>query len=275
MKLMADQFQIEIEESGEGVSAETLRLHLEQALRFLEDDPQTGGVTTGTVVWKVKRVSMNSPLLLLLERSIKAGQLEPASRPGEELVRAFARLQRDEVLGEELSATRLHALEKIAAHSNGVRKVRVRAGVGEAIVVKSEWVVELRRARAERKLRDHLPEQTYSLVGRLEGVNVHGNKSEFYVYDPLTDQKMRCLFPEEMLEQVGRLLGERVEVAGITKFGPGSTPQSMRVDTLRPIKTRSGSFLDRLRVAHQQGDITFTGGLTVEEAINEVRSGTD
>jgi len=275
MKLMADQFQIEIDESGEGVSAEALRLHLEQALRFLEDDTQAGGVATGTVEWKVKRVSMNSPLLLLLERSVKAGELEPASRPGEELVRAFARLQRGEVLGEELSATRLHALERMAAHSNGVRQVRVRAGVGEAITVKPEWVENLRRARAERKLRDQLPEQTYSLVGSLEGVNVHGNKSEFYVYDPLTDQKMRCLFPDEMLEQVGRLLGERVEVAGVTRFGPGSMPQSMRVETLRPIRSSPGSFLDRLHAAHRQGGITFTDGLTVEEAIDEVRSGTD
>lgn len=266
---MTDSFQIEIDESGEGVSADALRLHLEQALRFLEEDPGAG---EAVVEWKVTRVSMNSPLSLKMERSVKPGQREPASRPGEDLARAFARLNRGEALGEELSATRLHALEKIAAHSNGVRQVRVKAGVGEAIAIKPDWVTELKRARAERRMRDQMPEQPYSIVGRLEGVNVHGNKSEFYVYDPLTDQKMRCLFPDAMLEQVARLLGERVEVSGVTKFGPGSTPQSMRIETLRAIETKAGSFLDRLRAAHEKGHLSFSGGLSVEDAIDEVRS---
>jgi hypothetical protein len=275
MKVMADRFQIEIDEAGEGISADALRLHLEQALRFLEDSEEAAGLAPGTVQWKVTGASMNSPLRLQLERWIRPGEPEPANRPGEELARAFARLQRGEALGDELSTTRLHALEQMAAHSNGVRQVRVKAGVGDSIAVRPEWATALKRARVDRRLRDQLPEQTYSLVGRLEGVNVHGGKSEFYVYDPLTDQKMRCLFAEEMLEQVGRLLSQRVEVAGVTKFGPGSVPQSMHVETLRPIQTRAGSFLDRLRAAHERGGITFTGGLTVEEAIDEVRSGTD
>lgn len=269
MNNMRDKFQIEIDESGEGISAETLRFHLEQTLRFLENDP---GVDEKAVEWKVTRVRMNSPLLLEMERTVKPGYREPASRPGEELARAFARLSRGEVLGEELSVTRLHALEKIAANSNGVRKISVKAGVGEAIPIKTEWATELRRTRAIRKMNEQLPEQIYSLVGKLEGVNVHGNKSEFYVYDPLTDQKMRCIFPDEMLDQVGRLLGERVEVAGNTKFGPGSSPQSMRVENLRAVDTKEGSFLDRLRDAHRKGKLSFTGGLSIEDAIDEVRS---
>ena len=266
---MSDRLQIEIEETGEGVSAELLRLHLEQTLRFLEDEPD---VEQGTVEWKVTRVSMNSPMLLQLERTVQEGTAEPATRPGEALARSFARLQRGEDPGEELSLTRLRALENMAAASNDGRRVRVQAGVGEPVELRSHWVSSLRRVRMERKQRDQMPEQQYSIVGRLEGVNVHGSKSEFYVYDPLTDQRMRCLFPDEMLEEVARLLGHRVEVSGSTKFGPGNMPQSMQVETLRPVAVREGSFLDRLRAAHEKGPIDFTGGLTTEEAIDEVRS---
>ena len=35
-------------------------------------------------------------------------------------------------------------------------------------------------------------------------MNVHGTKSEFYLRDPLTDQKIRCLFPDDMLEEIDR-----------------------------------------------------------------------
>jgi len=267
---MADRIQITIDETGDGVAAEALRLQLDQALRFLSDDPEAENVD-----WRIKQVSMNSPLTMELERAVKPGKSDPATRPGEVLARAFVQLQRGEALGDDLSPTRLHALEKMAAHANGVRRIRLQAAVGEPIELDPSWAADLRRTRAERKLRDQLPEQLYSIVGRLEGVNVHGNKSEFYVYDPLTAQKMRCLFPDEMLDQVGRLISQRVEVGGVTKFGLGNMPQSMRVETLRHIPARSGSFLDRLRHAHEQGPLDFTGGLSIEEAIDEVRSGTD
>jgi len=266
---MPDRIEITIDETGEGVAAEALRLQLEQALRFFADDSSAAQVD-----WRITHVSMNSPLTMALERTVKAGEREPASRPGEALARAFVRLQRGEALGDDLSATRLHALEKMASQANDVRRVRLQAAVGEPVDLQPAWAADLRRLRAERKLRDQLPEQLYSIVGRLEGVNVHGNKSEFYVYDPLTDQKMRCLFPDDMLEQVGQLLGERVEVGGMTTFGAGSTPQAMCVDSLKPIRARSGSFIDRLNAAHREGRISFTGGLSVDEAIDEVRGGT-
>lgn len=38
-------------------------------------------------------------------------------------------------------------------------------------------------------------------------------------------------------------------------------------------KPPAGTFLDRLSAAHAKGPISFTGGLTAEEAIDEVRGG--
>lgn len=264
---MPDRLEILIEETANGVSAEVLRLQLDQALRFLRADPEAGE----DVDWRVTRASMNSPLTLELSRTVPAGAPEPASRPGEQLARAFAQLSHGEPLGEDLSLDRLHALEKMASQANGVRRVRIKAAVGEPIVLNPLWAATVRKIRSERKQHGVLPAQPYSTVGRLEGVNVHGSKSEFYVYDPLTDQKMRCLFPDEMLEQVGRDLRQRVEVIGMTTFGPDNQPQAMRVESLRRIPSPEGSFLQRLEAAHKQGGINLTGGLSVEEAIDEVR----
>ncbi len=272
---MADSLKIEIDGSGLGVPAEALRVQLEQALRFLMDGAADDAAEEGAVEWIVTRVSMNSPLVLQLERSVRAGSREPAVRPGEDLARAFARLKRGEPLGEELSPARLHALEKMASRIDGVRRLRIQAGIGEVIEVDPDWAAELRRARNERRLHDTLPEQWYSIVGRLEGVDVHGSRSEFYVYDALTDQRMRCLFTDSMLDNVGRSLRQRVEVAGMTRFGPGNTPKSMNVASLKTIHVKSGSFLDRLKAAHDRGPISFTGGLSVEDAIDEVRGATD
>jgi len=266
---MSDALQIQIDQTGNGVSAEALRVQLEQALRFLRADSEADE----SVDWRVTRVRMNSPLMLELERAIPEGASEPASRPGEQLARAFAQLSRGESPDPDLSLDRLHALEKMVGQANGVRQVRIRAALGEPIVLDARWAETVRAIRAERLREGVPPEQPYSTTGRLEGVNVHGNKSEFYVDDPLTDQRMQCLFPEQMLDEVGRSLGERVEVTGLTKFGPGPEPKSMKVESLRRIPAPTGSFLDRLDAAHQRDGVDLTGGLTAEEALDEVRGG--
>jgi hypothetical protein len=269
METMSDSFEIQIDESGDGVSAEILRLQLDQILRFLHADREAGE----QVEWRVTRASMNSPLTLALERIVPRDMPEPASRPGEQLARVFAQLDRGESPGEDVSLHRLHAVERMASQANGIRRIRVRAGLGDPITLDPDWAAVVRRIRIERRRRGMLPNQPYSTAGRLEGVNVHGSKSEFYVYDPLTDQRMRCLFPDDMLEEVGRSLGERVSVSGMTSFGPRNTPQAMHVESLRRIPSRSGSFLQRLESAHRRGGIDLTGGLAVDEALDEVRSG--
>jgi len=126
---MADQLKITIDEQGAGVSAEALRMHLEQTLRFLGGDPDVGD---DVVEWKVTRVSINSPMRLKLERSVVGDAPEPKSRPGETMVRALSRLERGEDLGDEFSPVRLRALERMSSLSNGVRQVWVKAGVTPA-----------------------------------------------------------------------------------------------------------------------------------------------
>lgn len=265
---MPDRLTITIEADGEGVPAEALRVQLEEALRFLREGGEEGAD------WRVVAVSMNSPLRLELERRVPAGSPEPAERPGEELVRSFARMAGGEAVGEELSPRQVLSLQKMASPSYGVSRVEVRAGRGDAVELRPAWAEELKRLRIERKRAETPPEQPYSVTGRLEGVDVHGGGREFFVYDPLTDAKTRCFFPDEMMDEVGGALSQRVRVAGLAKFGPDFEPRSIRVSEFRPIPVMGGTFLERLDAAHARGKLDFTGGLSSEEAVEEVRHGT-
>ena len=91
-------------------------------------------------------------------------------------------------------------------------------------------------------------------------MDVHGKKSEFYVYDPLTDGRIRCLFDDDMLDRVREALTKRVQVGGMTTFAVDSQPQVIRVKTLRVIRVREGTFLERLAAAHRRGTIDLTVG---------------
>lgn len=264
---MPDRLEIQIDEEGRGVSAEALRSLLDQALQFLMSDPDDGpGVT-----WKVTQLSMNSPLTMRLEREVAEGEAEPASRPAEQMMRSFGGFERGELPGDELQPRQLNAIAKLASSATSYRSVQVKADRGNAVRLQPQWASDVRKLIAERKREAKTPDQPYSVSGRLEGVDMHGAKSEFYVYDPLTDQKMRCIFPEAMLDEVAAALGGRVTVSGVTTFGAGNQPQSMRVSRLKRIVTREGSFLERLAEAHRRGEIDLTGGLSAEDAIDEVR----
>jgi len=265
MRLLADKLDIEFEDEGQGVSADALRELLDRTLAFLSDEP--GG--SDGVTWRVTHVTMNSPLAMTVERMAPAGAPEPTERPAERLVRVFAALAKGDAPTSDYTPMQIRRVAAIAQVAQPGRKVVFKAGRGKAIRVQADWGKGLKEWMRQKVAGEALPEQHYSVAGRLEGVDVHGRKSEFYVYDPLTDQKMRCLFDDSMLETVKESLTERVEVSGLTVFNQNDEPVRMKVDSLRVISSRP--FLSRLKDAQRRGVMRLTGDLSIDDAVNEIR----
>ena len=264
---MADRLDIILEDTGEGVSADALRTLLDRTLRTLRSE---SGDQEG-VTWQITKASMNSPFSLTIERRVQPDVPEPVERPAERLVQSFAALRAEQKINGDMTlpvARRLAGIVELATAPG--RRVVFQAARGEAIHLEPQWGGML-RSWVHRKVSEQtLPDQPYSTAGRLEGVDVHGKKSEFYVYDPLTDQKMRCLFEEPLLDRVAEALGRRVEVSGLTKFNAEDQPTRMKADHLRVIESRP--FLQRLKEAQRRGVMNLTGGLSVEDALGEVRN---
>jgi hypothetical protein len=267
MHPLTDKLDITVEDGGAGVSADALRMLLDQTLAFLEDEP--GG--SDGMVWRVTRATMNSPFSMTLQRVAPESMPEPADRPGERLVRLFAVLSAGMLPDDSTPAIQVRRAAAIAQLAQPGRTVRMGAGRGKVIDIDSEWSGRLKDWLRQKAIEQGMPEQLYSVTGKLEGVDVHGRKSEFYVYDPLTDQKMRCLFDEDMLEKVKESLGERVEVSGLARFNANDEPVRMQVDSLRVIRSRA--FLSRLKEAQQRGIMKLTGNLSIDEALREARDG--
>jgi len=93
--------------------------------------------------------------------------------------------------------------------------------------------------RAFRELANnaHKTLQSYrSVTGKLEAVNIHKLR-EFRVYSP-EGTVTRCRFPEQMFDQVRRLLGKRVIVRG-TQAG-----ETLKVESLERREEKRGLLLD-------------------------------
>ncbi len=109
-------------------------------------------------------------------------------------------------------------------------------------------------------------EEKAVVVGKLEGINVHGDKSTFIIYDPLTNTKINCTFPDEDLEKAKEALPYRVSVAGTATYNAKGQVTSIKVDSFRKLRQRKD-----LPQARDLERIDFTGGLDPVEYIRRLR----
>ncbi len=105
------------------------------------------------------------------------------------------------------------------------------------------------------------------IEGELGQITVHGVKSEFCIYDPITDKPTTCRFNPEDAEKVGRLITRRVRVYGKAKYSRTHVPQSVEVERwVGPIGEDSPTLEDLHRA-----EFRITTGEASEEVIRKLR----
>lgn len=116
-------------------------------------------------------------------------------------------------------------------------------------------------------------EERATLVGTLETLSVHGAKPKFVIYDPLTNGRIDCFFPENLYEEVKDALPKsascpyRVEVTGTAKFNRDGHPTSIVVQSFKKLRDRS-----ELPSFRDLNDINLSGDLNPTEYIRRLRN---
>jgi len=108
-----------------------------------------------------------------------------------------------------------------------------------------------------------------SVDGLLDLISVRGRPS-FTIEEHGTGKRIRCIFPDSMLQVVKDALGHRAVVEGTVRFREDGTPISISDVTslmVRPEPRPIGELLGALP--------NFTGDLTAVEYIRQLRSGND
>ncbi len=60
-----------------------------------------------------------------------------------------------------------------------------------------------------------------TVKGRLERLNVH-NRFEFVIYPPIPGYSVRCVFQDDLYEQIHRAIRTNVTVSGTLHYRPGT-----------------------------------------------------
>ncbi len=108
------------------------------------------------------------------------------------------------------------------------------------------------------------------LDGRLESISVHGQAPDFCIYDPITNQPIRCIFSPDDIGRAADLIKARarVRVSGRAKYNRKDQPISVEVQEF--VTLREQGDLPQIRDLHK-ACIDITGGQDSVEYVRGIR----
>ena len=210
-------------------------------------------ITEGNETWSIGNVSRNTPINIEIEGE--------SSDPFYSFVDSIKLLQDSGIRPNGFSDIALNKLNRIATPlANGVESIVYR------VEGREPTIVSLRLAESIKNIKSPAYYFAYTeLEGELGGIFVHGNISEFYIFDPITDKKTKCKFDTEHAELVGSLITHRMRVKGNTKYTRSHDPIEIAVDDWEEIKNPAS--IDEL---HQAG-FKITTGESSDDIIRKIR----
>ena len=110
---------------------------------------------------------------------------------------------------------------------------------------------------------------TSQLEGRLEILSVHGETPEFCIYDPITDQPVRCTFTPDSVVKAADLIKRRarVRVLGRAKYNRKHKPTALEVESFEVLRDQcdlpqiADLHKARINITGDAGSVDFVRGL--------------
>jgi hypothetical protein len=181
---------------------------------------------TVDVRWLVDAVSMASPLALVV-----TGVGEQLDEASQELARVAVGSIRSLERGPQRPVgLNDRAIERARDLANLVRHADSHLQMSTADIA-TDITLHL-VANADEVLATHVV-SFGTIEGRLEGLNLHGDRRRFFVYEVLTDQRIACDFGHRIsVQQIGQALERRVAVEGAIHFRANGQIDHLAADAL-------------------------------------------
>ncbi len=236
---------------------------------FLRDlDSAIAGDPMGTVYWHIEHLSKDSPAVIAFQGQSRLAARDYVSEIEDECIEGVKAINE---MGERRRNYSDAALNKVLklAKLHTIRNPRDR--VDELTIASNGNKVEVGKITIDRidELRSARYYSQGSVVGNLDSITVHQG-SEFRVWEEVLGRAVTCRFPKEKLEDVKGVLGKRVLVFGQLQANDKGLPTSIIVEGIEPYPEES----ELPTIEEMSGLVdNLTGGLSMSEYIEEIRSG--
>jgi hypothetical protein len=254
---------IEVEGKGGTVPLSSFISIVQETLNTLQSlEEELLKKPKGKKTWKIESVRMSSPLTMVISPEYEKGM----SR--KDVVGPFVRGLRTLEVGRKrpryFGDTTLTGTKRMLSIMNdGISAVTF-----SATGVKPVKPTQKARDHAELLVPTTEPYWVYTqLEGTLENIITHG-RTEFHIFDPITDRKVRCTFDREKAHEVLSLGLKRVRVSGDVKFDENHRPIEVQVDSYE--RLRDQSELPQIADLHK-AKINITGGKDSVEYVRGLR----
>jgi hypothetical protein len=196
-----------------GVLANTLRL-------LSAVDSEMTGERQPAITWHIKTLSKSSPIQLVLSGELRHGRDEV--RPILPMLDGLRQIEDHAIRPRFFSTTAMTAARSLVADKTPFELRCNGSAVRPTINVLAHVDTILRYTSAY--------SADMAIDGRLDAIFVHGDRPQFFVFDPITDKGIRCYFAEEHVDEIVQLLTDRVRVFGLARFNKLDEIVSMQVE---------------------------------------------
>lgn len=218
--------------------------------------------------WKIEQVSMRSPIQLTLAGEVDTEESVLTVDPVTPFMKDMKKLETGTEQPEYLRGATLRIVERILSYMhNGIGSITFESPGLHAVKPTQQTTAHIGLLTASKIVPYSVLTQ---LDGRLEQISVHGGKSEFCIYDPLTDDRIRCEFDREKVkvEEVGSLITKRIRITGNVRFNEYYRPVFVKVDSFT--RLREQSELPQISDLHK-ANISITGPQDSVSYIEDLR----
>lgn len=224
-----------------------------------------------SIEWIIRDLSYNSPITADLGSRVTSEDLlvQIPDRVVDSYVVGIQAIHREAHIPPWFSESSLKKLRTVANQvgQHGIRRVQAFSLNGE--VSEPADVTRETAANVALMLRP-VTKAIGSVTGRLEVIDIHGKRNKVNIYDVRTHRGVKCLFPDDKIEEVKAALGKTVIARGIIH-------RNTKGDAVRVEKTEFEIRDEAHRlptidefIGH---DPNFTGDLTTEQYMERLRDG--
>ena len=249
----------------EDVSLSDFLFQLSAFRRVLSHTESLVAGREAVIDWQVVDLSHSSPAQIVLQSVHTQPKLPDVS--GETVEKFFRYLEALSTEAEAPSEMNRATLEAYKAFSDRIQKGVLKTHVKNeksAIKVSGEvkGVIDTILAPKIRAIG--------VVEGRLEYVNIHGDRNVFRIYPTIGSDRVECAFPKDRLEDARKALDHRIRVHGeLTYPARSDFPKSIKVDRIEllPEDDELPSLMDLRGTAPE-----LTGDLSSEEFVRGLRN---
>lgn len=219
----------------------------------------------GSVSWDIESLSKSSPAVIAFRGQPLLTDTDHTSSIQADCVRGLRLLPAGDRLRTYSDAAVTKALELAKLQR---ARGRDRLNIIEVFTDGDEVTLGIDTIQGIESLRETRYESVGSIVGSLDMITVHRG-SEFRVWEEVEDRAVRCMFPDNMLEQVKDILGMRVMVYGELKANYKGQTTSVQVQGFE----RYTDEKDLPAIEEVSGLVEdFTDGETLKDYLDDIRS---